>query len=39
LEEFVLNDHGCVYRGNPYNPTGKEWNFGQVRLRDLTILT
>lgn len=31
LQEYVLNDHGCVYRGNAYFPKGKEWNFGQVR--------
>ncbi|XP_052815578.1 annulin-like [Mya arenaria] len=29
LEEYVLNDHGCVYRGSAWAPKAKEWNFGQ----------
>ena len=31
LLEYVLNDHGCVYRGNQYSQKAKKWYFGQVR--------
>lgn len=29
LDEYVLNDHGAVYRGNQYSPKPKAWNYGQ----------
>lgn len=37
LAEYVLNDNGCVYRGNAWQPGAKEWNFGQFEKDILDI--
>ena len=35
LDEYVLNETGCVYRGNAWTRGAKEWNFGQVNSEKL----
>lgn len=32
LNEYILNDSGCIFRGNKRQVSLKPWNFGQVRV-------
>lgn len=30
LNEYILNECGCLFRGDAYNIDALDWNFGQV---------
>ena len=38
-DEYVLNDHGAVWRGNRYESGPYKWNFGQFEdgILDATL--